>query len=87
MMKTGLLWFDNDKGRDLSAKVARAAAHYQRKYGRAPQLCYVNPVTLDSAGGNVRVGSVEVLTSRTVLPHHFWLGVKEEQKNDRQAAR
>jgi hypothetical protein len=86
MMKTGLLWFDNDKARKLEDKVARAAAHYQRKFGQSPQLCYVNPTTLDNAGGNVRVGSVEVLTSRTVLPHHFWLGVKEEQKNGRQAA-
>jgi hypothetical protein len=79
-MKTGLLWFDNDNGRDLTAKVTRAAAHYQTKYGQAPQLCFVNPATLNGAGDSMRVAGVTVLASRTVLPHHFWLGVKEEAR-------
>lgn len=83
MMKTGLLWFDNDSGRDLAAKVTRAAAHYQRKYGQAPQLCYVNPTTLNGSADSLRVAGVMVVPSRTVLPHHFWLGVKEEQRNGR----
>jgi hypothetical protein len=83
-MKIGLLWFDNDKGRDLTAKVSRAAAHYQSKYGQAPQLCYVNPAALDGSNDSLRVAGVTVMPSRTVLPHHFWLGVKEEQRNGRQ---
>jgi hypothetical protein len=99
MMKVGLLWFDNDSARDLASKVARAAAHYQRKYGRAPQLCYVNPDTLkhDAARGNGSkavardngdvVAGIQVLTSKTVLPNHFWLGVKEEAADSNGAAR
>ncbi len=78
MMTTGLLWFDNDAGRDLAAKVARAAAHYQQKYGRPPQLCFVNPAALNGKNNSARVAGVEVVPSRTVLPHHFWLGMKEQ---------
>jgi len=78
MMKTGLLWFDNDSKRDVSDKVARAAAHYQRKYGRVPQLCFVNPSVLGVDGSGMRVAGVEVLSSHTVLPHHFWLGIRDE---------
>jgi hypothetical protein len=83
MMKIGLLWFDDDSGRDLTAKVARAAAHYQTKYGRAPQLCYVNPDTLTherngSRGNGDVVAGVQVLSSKTVLPNHFWLGLRDE---------
>ncbi len=74
MMKTGLLWFDNDSRRDLAAKVARAAAHYQRKYGVAATICYVNPFALP--GGEQLVGAVRVKTSRSVLPNHFWLGTE-----------
>ena len=77
MMKTGLLWFDGDAGRDLAAKVARAAAHYQQKYGRAPQLCFVNPGALEGSRESVRVAGLDVLASKTVLPNHFWLGQKE----------
>jgi hypothetical protein len=86
MMKTGLLWFDNDAGRDLPTKVARAAAHYQRKYGQAPQLCFVNPTSLNGSGDSLRVAGVMVMASRTVLPHHFWLGVKDDQRNGRHSS-
>jgi hypothetical protein len=83
MMTVGLLWFDNDSGRDLAAKVARAAAHYQVRFGRPPQICYVNPATLGRDRGNGRadanlVGGVRVVSSKTVLPNHFWIGVAEE---------
>lgn len=78
MMKTGLLWYDGDTGRDLTAKVARAAAHYQQKYGHAPRVCFVNPTEIKGDGASLHVAGIEVLASKTVLPHHFWLGVKEE---------
>jgi hypothetical protein len=75
-MKTGLLWFDNDPGRQLDDKVARAVTHYRQKYGHLPTLCYVNPAALN--GAERRAGEVEVRAARTVLVHHFWLGVAEE---------
>lgn len=48
-MKTGLLWFDDDPRKQLEEKVRRAAAHYERKYGRAPTLCFVHPSVLNNS--------------------------------------
>ena len=79
-MDTGLLWFDDDPHRQLVEKVMRAATHYEHKYGRLPNLCFVHPAAVE---GNtkrpIKAGSVEIRPGRSVLPNHFWLGVTEEQ--------
>ncbi|MCX6056516.1 MAG: hypothetical protein NTZ74_16705 [Chloroflexi bacterium] len=74
-MNTGMLWFDNDPKIDLNSKIMKASAYYQKKYGQAPNLCFVNPcmtveIPLKSCG-------VEVQPNQTILPNHFWLGVKQ----------
>ncbi len=79
-MDCGLLWFDDDS-RGIEEKVQRAAAHFQRKYGRMPNVCFVHPSML---GGNgkpqmLRAGEVEVRPGRAILPDHFWLGVEEQE--------
>lgn len=74
-MEIGMLWFDNDPTRDLEAKVSRAVQHYQRKYGRAPDLCIVHPNT--AGQGGARAGGVSIQTSKSVLPNHFWIGLRE----------
>lgn len=80
-MKTGLLWFDDDPRRQLEDKVLRAAAHYERKYGRAPDLCFVHPDAFDGNGkrANKKVNGIEIRPGRSVLPHHFWIGVAERK--------
>lgn len=80
-MKTGLLWFDDDPRRELEEKVLRAAAHYERKYGHAPNLCFVNPGAFDGNGRHrlKKAGSVEIRAGRSVLQHHFWLGRAEDE--------
>jgi hypothetical protein len=81
-MNTGLLWFDDDPNRRLEEKVRRAAMHYERKYGRPPDLCFVNPSALendDQEQEPSRAGRVEIKPGMTVLPHHFWLGVADGQ--------
>ena len=83
-MKTGLLWFDDDPRRELTEKVLRAAAHYERKYGQAPDLCFVHPSALKNGNGNgkraaKKAGGVEIRPARSVLLHHFWLGVAEKR--------
>jgi hypothetical protein len=85
-MKTGLLWFDDDPRRKLEEKVQRAAAHYERKYGQVPDLCYVHPSALDNGNGKrgkrsdvMKAGEVEVRAGRSVLLHHFWLGMAEDK--------
>ena len=79
-MEKGLLWFDDDPGRDLAQKVGRAARHYQRKFGRRPNVCYVHPALL--SGKRRRVGRVQVTPLSSVLRHHFWIG---EEDNSRRA--
>lgn len=80
-MTIGLLWFDNDKSSDLSAKVQRASEHYRRRFGRKPELCFINPRMVGTATSEAtpveKVGGVELATSHTILMHHFWLGQRE----------
>lgn len=76
-MRAGLLWFDDEPGRDLDQKVGRAAQRYREKFGRLPEVCYVHPSTLQGAKGNggdrTVVGKVRVVPLPSVLRHHFFL--------------
>ena len=73
-MEIGMLWFDDGPG-SVKEKVARAAEFYAAKYGQKATVCMVHPDTLGKVEG--RVGGVELLSERSVLPHHFWIGVEE----------
>jgi hypothetical protein len=75
-MYEGLLWFDADPKTSLGDKVAAAAKRYQRKYGRKPNLCYVNPLMLP---GNepAEYEGVRLIPRSNILNHHFWIGVEE----------
>ncbi len=90
-MKQGLLWFDDDPRIQLEEKVQRAASHYEAKHGRSPNLCFVHSTALgDNGNGKVRTvpdgpvrckaGEVEIRIGRSVLRHHYWLGVVEKKK-------
>ena len=83
-MRIGMLWFDDSSQRDLGAKIARAARHYETKYGIWPTMCYVHPSmllgNLDSCAG------MEVRANNMVLPNHFWLGVGEEKQAGKRTA-
>jgi hypothetical protein len=81
-MREGLLWFDNDPKRDLTQKVGRAAAHYQRKHGQKPNVCYVHPSMVQ---GSEEVDGVHVAGLPTVLKHHLWIGEEAAPKH-RQSA-
>ena len=73
MMQIGMLWLDDDKKRSFDEKVRRAVDYYQDKYGRLPDLCFVNKAMLPQ---EKRVGKVNVHPANHVMQHHFWLGVK-----------
>ena len=74
-MDIGMLWFDNDTKTDLPTKIQRAASYYRTKYGRQPNLCFVHPSMVDSSPVNTNGSGIELRTTRSVLPNHFWLGV------------
>lgn len=72
-MNVGMLWFDNDPKTDLKAKIERAALYYRNKYGKKPNLCFVHPSMLP--GDHEKPKEIEIRTTRSVLPNHFWIGI------------
>lgn len=84
-MQVGLLWFDNDPHRGLTAKIEDAARHYRDKFGRPPDTCYVNNLILSKGPESVFVSSpanrtVRVVPATNILPHHFWVGEEGERE-------
>ena len=74
-MDIGMLWFDNDKQTDFQEKVERATRYYQKRYGVLPDLCFVHPRMLPT---EIPTNTgVEIRTSYTILPGHFWIGRRE----------
>jgi hypothetical protein len=79
-MNIGMLWFDNDTKTELSTKIERAATYYREKYGNKPNVCFIHPSMLkseaaDTANKTVIRGEIELRTSKSVLPNHFWIGI------------
>ena len=86
-MNVGMLWFDNDNKSDLPAKVNRAANYYHGKYGVHPNLCFVHPSMANyikpdkPEPKSIKSGDIEVRLTKSVLPHHFWIGVHKQETN------
>jgi hypothetical protein len=87
-MNIGMLWFDNDPKAEINTKIERAASYYRNKYGKSPNLCFVHPTMVRSQDAGlptdqqpvqaVKTSAIEVRTSRSVLPNHFWLGIHND---------
>ena len=75
-MNQGMLWFDQSSSM-LAEKVRKAVAYYQKKYGRKPDLCLVNPGMV-SDGKSVDVESITVRPWRGIPAGHMWIGVDEQ---------
>ena len=63
-MNVGMLWFDNDPGTALAAKVARAADYYSKKYGLVPDLCLVHPSMLGEPNPDLVEGRAQQVIVR-----------------------
>lgn len=74
-MDVGMLWYDGASNPAVAERIRRAADYYRDKYGKAPDVCLVNP-SLKEHGLPRRLDGMEIHTSRSVLTHHFWLGVR-----------
>lgn len=80
-MNVGMLWFDNDPRTALTAKVARAADYYRKKYGLAANLCLVHPSMLAEQRPDMieeQAGRVAVRPNRAIQPGHLWIGTEEK---------
>lgn len=83
-MNIGMLWFDNDSNSDLTSKVARAANYYAGKYGDQPNICFIHPSMAlkedekSSEEQKFKAGDIEVRLTKSVLPHHFWIGTQAQ---------
>jgi len=80
------MWFDNDPKTALAEKVSQAAMYYEKKYGRVPDVCLVNPKMVPPTNspqmaaemrGNLGGGKeITIRANRSVLPGHLWIGVE-----------
>lgn len=75
-MNIGMLWFDNQPDKDFETKVLEAIGHYRSKYGIEANQVIVHPTMVAKAGQ--RIAEAIILTNRTVLPNHFWVGRKKD---------
>jgi hypothetical protein len=85
-MREGLLWYDDNPGRDLAEKIGPAARRYRQKFGASPNVCYVHPSAMSDNGKAQKVDGLHVAPLPSVLRHHFWLG-REEKRHRRRAAK
>ncbi len=76
-MDIGMLWFDNDKKSDIMSKVIKAAEYYRSKYGEDPNVCFVHPSMIPEK--RQKMGQIAICSNKTVLPHHFWIGVQQQK--------
>ena len=89
-MDIGMLWFDNDKQTDLPSKIENAAEYYLNKYGIQPNVCFIHPCMTPQEHNQQEnklkqidckhkvvftTGSIEVCTSKSMLPNHLWIGI------------
>jgi len=72
-IQTALLWFDDSSRVPFVDKVHEAVEAYQDKFGRPPDVCYVNPQDLPN--GLTPPLGVAVEPETSVLRHHFYVGV------------
>jgi len=76
-LKIGWMWFDNDESKTVEEKIEIAVQHYRERHGRFPNTCYVNQRSV--TGDGFRCGKVKVVAAPNILPHHFWLGIGDEE--------
>ena len=78
-MDVGMMWFDSNKIDKLETKIQRASSYYKKKYGHAPNLCFVHPSMLEKEAStpknkkvpNPRTAGLELRSSKSLLPNHF----------------
>lgn len=71
-MRIGMFWFDDSK-LSLQDKCLKAISFYQEKYSKRPNMIWINPKDAEPCD----IMGVAVVTSTSVLYHHFWVGMED----------
>jgi hypothetical protein len=77
-MHTGMLWFDNSKTA-LVVKIEKAVAHFEKKYGRRPDLVLMHPSMLEGNTHLSLIDGLNVRPYRPVLPGCIWVGLEDKE--------
>lgn len=72
-----LAWFDDDKKRPASHKLAAAIRRYDERHGRLPTVALVNPDQFESI---TPPPNIELRPARTVGFNCFWVGDDETEE-------
>ncbi len=70
-MREGLLWYDADERRPITAKIDAAARRGLERFGRAPNCCHVHPDDV------VDHPTLRVVPNSKIARHHFWVGIDD----------
>jgi hypothetical protein len=73
MLKVGLLWFDDDTKRALTAKLDEAAERYEERFGVRPTLVHLNPAQAEGVAHR----RLRVFGDPGVRRNYFLVGVDE----------
>jgi hypothetical protein len=63
------VWYDESTKKTAAEKIGEAVVAYHARFACAPHLVLVHSVD------QTQVGEMVVLTTQTVQPNTFWLGV------------
>ncbi len=77
-MNVGMLWLDTERTANLAAMIANAAAYYRKKYGQAPNLCFVHPSLLEKTDPDKENAAIALKSDKTILPGLLWIGVEDQ---------
>jgi hypothetical protein len=80
-MKVGMLWFDNDPKKDLTARITEASAYYERKNGVEPSVCAVHPSDMPNPAPDVP--GIRLVVGKLVQRNHLMIGVEDVPAADR----
>ncbi len=76
-MNNGMLWYDNQTGQSIEARLQRAIDYFIGKYGHPPLCCFVNPGMVTHPVE--LVSNVRVIPNERVLQNHIWLEIGKKE--------
>ncbi len=68
-----LMWYDNDRKKQPSAKIEEAIERFVEKYGRQPTIVLVHPEE------SVDAAPLPVVPRSTVARNYYWIGDEETE--------